>query len=396
MKPSTSDATPIIAPLAVAVAAIGVCGLHWQDLCSQPLLASATFFIGFCFAVAQPSASSARGNYGGKALASHSQAPPSTIPPPQVVTAWAPAAPANAPAPPSCSDPRLLQLRQLLAPAAVNDEEASRFLAYKRGNVAMAAKLLAACAEWRRKEGIDGILDEPSLQPPERQAALDHYFRAWLLDGSDHKGRPVFYMDMGKINVPALRRSGVDVTVVVRRYTAALESVKRALAKNHAARAESSQAAAAAHGYTFIINIRDATAGSFLSAWKLWVAIASIEANYYPCLVRACCPCCPRVCLVHRQRRQGSRGLLALAHSPCRDCCCDCRALCVQVSTVAAVRSPSIGPWAFGMCKRSFLDKSISEKVVLDAAEDPTPTLAKLMPAELIAQLPREVGGTRD
>ena len=46
---------------------------------------------------------------------------------------------------------------------------------------------------------------------------------------------------------------------------------------------------------------------------------------------------------------------------------------------------------ALNMCKRGFLDKPTAEKIVLDCNDDPTPCLSKLLPPELIAQLPSEL-----
>ena len=82
-----------------------------------------------------------------------------------------------------------MQLRDRLAPIMLSEDEAMRFLAARRGDVTKAAKLFTAFVEWRKAEEIAGILDEPPLQPPEREAALERCFNPIVLQGNDFKGR---------------------------------------------------------------------------------------------------------------------------------------------------------------------------------------------------------------
>ena len=102
-------------------------------------------------------------------------APPRPRPPPQLLTrgatpaSAAPAPAAPAPAAAARATALIVQLRKLLAPTPIGDEEAARFLVARRGDVAKAAKLFASNAQWRKAEDIDGILTEMPLQPAERE-----------------------------------------------------------------------------------------------------------------------------------------------------------------------------------------------------------------------------------
>ena len=89
----------------------------------------------------------------------------------------------------------------------------------------------------------------------------------------------------------------------------------------------------------------EGTAARFLSGWKFHATIATYEAKYYPLLM----------------------------------------------SQVCVLRAPAIADWAFGMCKRSFLDKRTSERVTIDGSDEPMGTLRALLPPALIAQLPAEL-----
>ena len=181
----------LVGGLIAAGLAAAFCLLQADQLSSQPLLAACTFFLGFATAMLQPAVPADTSDVPAGKLAA--QSPPHTpmnsatqLP----TTAPAPAAPAAAaPAVAPRVSLLLTQLRQRLAPLQVGDDEGARFLAYKRGDVAKAAKLLAACAEWRRREGIDGILDEPPLMPAAREEALVANFNPVVLDGRDLKGR---------------------------------------------------------------------------------------------------------------------------------------------------------------------------------------------------------------
>lgn len=166
----------------------------------------------------------------------------------------------------------------------------------------------------------------------------------------------MLFLDVGRLDVDALAKVNVTVKQILRRQVRALEAIARILAEKAEAEAAGGSDGAdsakgappSARGYLFVIDVRDGTAKRFLSGWRLWADIAGYEAKYYPCLL----------------------------------------------SSVCVVRAPSIGQWALGMCKRSFLDKGTAEKIFLDAADDPAGgVLATLLPPDLIAQLPRELVG---
>ena len=92
-----------------------------------------------------------------------------------------------------------------------------------------------------------------------------------------------------------------------------------------------------AHGFLFIIDVKDATISGFLRGAKLWASIAKCDAKYFPGLLGA-------VCVVH---------------------------------------SPGWAGWALKTCKASFLDRNTGDKIVMDSATDPVPGLSELLPLTL-------------
>ena len=153
---------------------------------------------------------------------------------------------------------------------------------------------------------------------------------------------PVVFLDLGRIDIEALTRSGVDLKAVLRRHIRVWETVARLLAKGGA-----TSGAQRGSGYLFVIDVRDGTARRFLAGWRLWADIAACEAKYYPEMLAAVC----------------------------------------------VLRAPSVAEWAVGMCKRGFLDRPTAQKITLDSSDDPTPVLTKLLPPALIAQLPPALVG---
>ena len=316
---SAHDAGVVLSPvLLFGVVAAGFCSWQWRELCNQLWLAALCWTLGFTCSLAQP---------GDPAEQS---APPRPRPPPQLLTrgatpaSAAPAPAAPAPAAAARATALIVQLRKLLAPTPIGDEEAARFLVARRGDVAKAAKLFASNAQWRKAEDIDGILTEMPLQPAEREEVrataqlllscsrvrlslteplarlslptqlLVRNFNPVVLDGCDRKGRPIIFVSVGRLEMDLLARNGVTVKLILRRQLRALEAVARMMAVRHERQYEHNGALNGGEGspgiarrYLFIIDVTDGTVGRFLSGWKLWASIASYEAQYYPALVRA-------------------------------------------------------------------------------------------------------------
>ena len=185
----------------VIIGHIGLYALQESQLLKQPFLFAVCWLLGFAFSIMQPTQKSSSSS------SSSSSFGVNKIQLPEPAPAPAPAAPPPAPLTPETSGERLSPrtpqtprpvtsaainlLRARLAPTPVGGDEGARFLAHRRGDVAKAAKQFAAFVEWRNADEIDGILDEPQLEPREREEALLHGFNPEVLKGRDLRGRCV-------------------------------------------------------------------------------------------------------------------------------------------------------------------------------------------------------------
>ena len=72
---------------------------------------------------------------------------------------------------------------------------------------------LPECGAERLVRGLPttvGILDEPPYNA-EAERVLAQAFAPTLLDGPDAQGRPVLYVSLGSIDIPALAKRGVTL-----------------------------------------------------------------------------------------------------------------------------------------------------------------------------------------
>lgn len=255
---------------------------------------------------------------------------------------------------------KVLDLQERLAPTLVAHSEAARFLSAKKGDVAKAAKLYQRCLAWRAEANIDGILDE--REPTAEEAALGSLYSPVVLDGTDLQGRPVMYSHMGKIDMAALSVRGVSVPVVARRHIRELERCRRRLIEQQAERegdpyrppavppeaAPDGSGRPARAGHVLIVDVEGGVVGRFLGAWKLWAEVARLEGNYYPHMMARC----------------------------------------------VVIHAPPVANWAFGLCRKSFLDPATAERVSLHSDRDASVALREVLSEEVMQQLPPGVLST--
>ena len=120
------------------------------------------------------------------------------------------------------------ELRELLLPVTADELTCIRFLRANDGHVKKAAKQYTAFLAWREREGIDGILDEPSQQPEIEHELSRCSMR--LLDGLDLKGRPVMAAALGNIDMHELKKTGISLEVLARRHARAMEQLVQRVA----------------------------------------------------------------------------------------------------------------------------------------------------------------------
>ena len=251
---------------------------------------------------------------------------------------------------------KTIELQERLSPVEVTYGEARRFLTAKKGDVARAARLYERCLAWREEANIDGILDEADAADVD--AALSPMYKPLLLDGTDGQGRPVMYANFGRLDVAALSLKGINVPTIARRHIRELERCRRRLVEQAyeagdpyrpppvADNGGSSYSRTSRPGHLLIVDVDGGVVGRFMAAWKLWAEIAKLEGNYYPVMMGRCC----------------------------------------------VIRAPSIANWAFGLCRKSFLDPSTAERISLHSERDPRHALLSVgLSEEMLRQLPKGV-----
>lgn len=108
-------------------------------------------------------------------------------------------------------EPRLAKLKQLIASslpgaAYLDNVTLLRFLVAEKNDAHAALKRLEAFIAWRRKDGIDSILQ--TFKFPEREAFLQIYPQGF--HHTDRQGRPVYVQQIGAVNHAALSRLITD------------------------------------------------------------------------------------------------------------------------------------------------------------------------------------------
>ena len=277
----------------------------------------------------------------------------------------------SSPPPPIMDD--VAALLERLAPARTSRETAARFLSGQKGNMAKAHKLCAAFLKWRSAEKIDGILEEPPLEPASVERGLAALYAPLVLDGCDRKGRPVLFAHFGRLDIRAFARAGVTVPMVLRRHVRETERLARLL-DARAARGSSSgvgdgddgddgdgdgaknsrnsdgfgrREACIGGGHLLVLDVQGLGFSRVLGLWKLWQSLAFVSSNYYPDLLGCCC----------------------------------------------IVRPPAGAKRMLDMVKTKLLDPATGAKIQL-AGQDPLPMLQSLLPLDVLRQLPPELVGS--
>ena len=184
----------------------------------------------------------------------------------------------------------LNEFRKLLdadAAASCGDFTARRFLRARKLHVSKAHKMYCEYMQWRQREGIDQLISEP-LHSEEIEAAMAESFTARVLytDSSntipllDVRGRPVFYLDVGALDVSRLKRAGITVEMLCRRYCKELERLRIAL---------DAHASHPLRGQLAILNIRGCKVSTFIGNIRLWTSVARLGNAYYPEMMGCCC-----------------------------------------------------------------------------------------------------------
>lgn len=88
-----------------------------------------------------------------------------------------------------------------------------RFINAEKGDEEKALERYNVTTEWRREEGVDGILSEPSPHFRTIKANYPHYYHK-----RGKNGEPVYYEKPGKINLKALKGAGLTLDDLMRNY----------------------------------------------------------------------------------------------------------------------------------------------------------------------------------
>ena len=153
--------------------------------------------------------------------------------------------------------------------ACLSDLTALRFLRARSLNVRKAVKMYTEYLAWRRREQIDAILDEPP-HAPEHELVMSECFSPRMLRSLDTKGRPILFLSIGKVDMPALKRHGVTLEMVMRRYVRELERVQGAVeAAPHPER-----------GQLALTDIGGCTPRTFLANLKMLIEVAHVGSAY--------------------------------------------------------------------------------------------------------------------
>lgn len=158
-----------------------------------------------------------------------------------------------------------------------------------------------------------------------------------MLKGRDKLGRPILYIALGGVDVPALERKGVSIDDLIRCSIRSSEQVRLAV--------ESSVDPLAGHLLINDLGLgtdNPCTATKFITALRFWVAQGALGQNYYPEM---------------------------LGHT------------CV-------IRGPPAAAWAVTQIKR-FLDKKTADKIELTSC-DPYIALGEYISADVLSELDSE------
>lgn len=120
---------------------------------------------------------------------------------------------------------KLAQVRRQLHPATVPEYVAARYIVGNKGDVGRAASQLREYVAWRERERVDAVASDPPLSRKQEDALQRHYDPK-VLPGLDLSGRPVMYIDVGGIDMQALRSQGVTLAHVARRYVRSMEHLQ--------------------------------------------------------------------------------------------------------------------------------------------------------------------------
>lgn len=103
-------------------------------------------------------------------------------------------------------------------PGRSSNEVYERFLRATGGNPVEALQRYSETQEWRRREGMDRILDDPHPAFALIKENYPHYFH---LRG--HANEPVYYETPARINLKRLRSAGVTMDGLLRHYAMVTE-----------------------------------------------------------------------------------------------------------------------------------------------------------------------------
>jgi len=239
------------------------------------------------------------------------------------------------------SDKELAAAAQLSAflgedSAGMSELDSVRFLRARSMNIRKAARQYRQYLAWQTKENIDAILTEGPMAE-EQEAALHECFQPRLLDGLDLLERPVFLLDVGRVDMGYMRQYGLTHADCLRRYVRELERLKNAVdASPHPER-----------GQLVICDIGGCTLSKFTSTWRLFAGVATVGNAYYPEMMGCCC----------------------------------------------VVRGPSLGAWAVRSIKR-VMDPISAEKIQLHSPGEPTLTALVALCGEAFGRrITEQLGG---
>ena len=88
-----------------------------------------------------------------------------------------------------------------------------RFVRATKGDETLAQERYQETEAWRRANGIDALLSEPHPQFTTIKQHYPHYYH-----GRGKRGEPVYYELPAQINLKELRRSGIDLSSLLRHY----------------------------------------------------------------------------------------------------------------------------------------------------------------------------------
>ena len=88
-----------------------------------------------------------------------------------------------------------------------------RFVRATKGDEALAQRRYQETEAWRKNNGIDVLLSEPHPQFTTIKQHYPHYYH-----GRGKRGEPVYYELPAQINLKELKRSGIDLSSLLRHY----------------------------------------------------------------------------------------------------------------------------------------------------------------------------------